>query len=202
MSGRIKKSNPRIHCTDANYREKAFPHLMKDFTGRCAYSLVHTDLAGGETCMEVDHFKPKKKFPKKAHSYKNLMLASRSCNLTKGEEWPSPKMKKQGFEFINPCEEIDYGKHIFENIETGELVAATPKGCYQINKCMLNAKHLVTQRKERTEILALLKSHKPVSLPDSITSIKEAEKELEILISKVSYIKEKYIPYIPPPPNK
>lgn len=197
MSGRIKKSNPKIRCTATNYRRLALPYLKKDFENRCAYSMIHVDLAGGETCMEVDHFKPKKKFPRKAHSYKNLMLASSHCNRAKGEEWPNAELRKQGFEFINPCEEMDYGVHIFENLETGELVYASAKGSYQIAKCMLNAKHLVNQRKQRTLLLNLLESKTPISLPNSI-SIKEADSILRELIKTIN-IKEKLIPYIPPP---
>lgn len=201
MSGRIKKSNPKIRCTATNYRRLALPYLKKDFENRCAYSMIHVVLAGGETCMEVDHFKPKNKPSKKTHSYKNLMLASRHCNSAKGEEWPNAKLRKQGFEFINPCEEMDYGKHIFENIETGKLVPATPKGAYQINKCMLNADHLVTQRKQRTELLNLLKSTKPISLPNDI-QMNEAKIKLKTLINNIENFKERYIPYIPPLPKK
>lgn len=198
MSGRIKKSHPKIHCTDNNYRDLSLPHLMKDFECRCAYSMVHMDLAGGESSMEVDHFKPKKKFPKKANSYSNLMLASRHCNGKKGDAWPTREMKKLGFEFINPCKELDYGNHIFEEIETGKLVGATNKGWYQIDKCMLNAPHLIRQRRDRTKLLKLIRSSVPVCIPEDKT-IQEAERQLKEFRDRISDIEKKYIPYIPPP---
>lgn len=200
MSGRIRKSRPNIKCNASNYRTKALPYLKKDFGCRCAYSMVFLDLAGGETCMEVDHFKPKRKFPRKAHSYSNLMLVSRHCNGNKGDEWPSYVLKKQGFEFINPCKEQDYGKHIFENIETGELVPATPKGAYQIEKCMLNASHLVNQRLDRTKLKRLLEQKTPITIPYT-ESISEGEKHLKELNQTLTDIKSKYIPYIPPLPK-
>ena len=135
MSGRIKKSHPKIRLTASNYRKKALPYLKKDFECRCAYSMIHMDNAGGEMCMEVDHFKPKEKFSRKPHVYSNLMLASRYCNGKKDDAWPSKELRALGFEFINPCEELDYGKHIFEDLNSGKLIGKTPKGCYKKEKC-------------------------------------------------------------------
>jgi hypothetical protein len=150
--------------------------------------------------MEIDHFKPKKKFQRKVHSYSNLMLASRHCNGNKGDEWPSRKEAKQGFGFINPCEEMDYGKHIFEDIETGKLVGVTPKGAYQIAKCMLNARHLVRQRLERTKLRKLLEKKSPVCIPENIP-IFEIEDRINELQQAISDTSSKYIPYIPPLPK-
>lgn len=51
---------------------------------------------------------------------------------------------------------MDYGVHIFENPETHELVGVTPAGRYHIIACDLNADHLVTERRERSLLRALL----------------------------------------------
>ena len=200
MSGRVKKSNPRITFTASNYRKKALPYLMRDFECRCAYSLIHIDNAGGERCMEVDHFKPKKKFSRRPHVYSNLMLASRHCNGSKGDEWPSKELRDKGFKFINPCKEQDYGKHIFEDIETGMLIATSNQGWYQIEKCDLNAEHLVKQRLQRTKLRTILEGKKNIfTIPEGQT-ISDTKEDLITIKVSIEKIKSNCIPYIPPPP--
>lgn len=99
--------------------------------------------------MEVDHYDPsKKKDP--IQNYANLLLASRHCNGNKGEFWPSPEQRRLGIRVINPCEEIDYGLHLFEDPISHKLVGATPTGIAHIELLDLNADHLVEERKQRT----------------------------------------------------
>ena len=128
------------------------------------------------------------------------MLASRHCNGAKGDEWPSKKMKKQGFEFIDPCKEQDYGKHIFEDISSGKLVAVSPKGLYQIEKCDLNADHLVKQRLQRTKLRKLLEKGKSIFTIPENQPILESNKFLGEMKESIENIKSNCIPYIPPPP--
>src|SRR5437870_5323534 len=112
---RIKKgSGPSAKLRDHNVRELAWGDLLKDFESRCAYSMRHVQLAGGERHMEIDHFNPRLKDPAR-NRYRNLMLATRLCNLMKRDKWPKKWQSQKGLRFLNPCREQDYGKHILED---------------------------------------------------------------------------------------
>ena len=52
-----------------------------------------------ELCQgEIDHFRPKSKFPDLVYDWSNWLLACHDCNQTKGAKWPS-----EGY--VDPCEE-------------------------------------------------------------------------------------------------
>lgn len=105
--------------------------------------------------MEVDHFDSRRKNDV-FQNYFNLVLATRHCNGAKSDR-PTAKERSAGLRFLNPCEELDYGKHIFEHPDTHELVGVTPEGIYHIRCCDLNADHLVAERADRAEIIRLLR---------------------------------------------
>lgn len=107
--------------------------------------------------MEVDHFDPRQKNDY-IQKYKNLLLATRHCNGAKGQKWPSKNDLKLGIRFLNPRIEQDYGVHIFEDPITHKLIGVTPAGIYHIRHCDLNAEYLVTERKDRAEVLKLFRS--------------------------------------------
>jgi hypothetical protein len=75
--------------------------------------------------MDVDHFKPKGKH---RNLYSNLMLASRHCNGSKSDIWPTAEDVRSGLRLLNPCKEVDYGQHIFEDKKTYELGPVKVKG--------------------------------------------------------------------------
>src|SRR5579864_2521963 len=105
-SSRIKRRN-RVgrNFTKNNYR-KAFPYLVEDFKGRCAYSMQHVDVIG-DVAMHIDHFDPR--FKRRYNQpYANLNLASSNCNIAKGAHWPNASEQAAGARFLNPCKEQDY----------------------------------------------------------------------------------------------
>jgi hypothetical protein len=156
MAARVRRGEPpKGKLNSKNYRRRALPALLRDFERRCAYSLRHEQQAGGLTHMEVDHFNPTLR-SRLRNKYCNLFLSTRHCNLKKHAYWPTPADQNKGIRFLNCCEEMDYGVHIFENPETHELVGVTPAGRYHIIACDLNADHLVTERRERSLLRALL----------------------------------------------
>src|SRR5438034_11222503 len=101
-------SNPRIRrgsgpsgaLRDHNVRQRDWEHLLRDFESRCAYSMRHIRMAGGERQMEVDHFNPKHR-GKARNAYKNLMLATRHCNLKKRNYWPTLAEQQSGYRILN-----------------------------------------------------------------------------------------------------
>ena len=172
-----KRTGPTKPIKRRKYRE-ALPYLLNDFDGRCAYSLQHPDLFGGLKSMEVDHFDPKKK-KSLIQDYDNLLPASRHCNGSKGQTWPSDKEIKSGIRFLHPRKELDYGPHIVEDLSTGHLIGLTPAGKWQIRVCALNAFHLVKERKRRTDIHRILTQSTPMVLKGDIHKIDDAIKALK-----------------------
>lgn len=165
---RVARQTPKRKFSDSTYK-KAKAFLLRDSQGRCAYSLQHVDRIGFK-CMEVDHFNPQMKGPAR-NKYSNLLPSTRHCNGSKSNHWPSPKARKAGVRFLNPCEEPDYGVHIFEDPKTHELIGSSPAGLYQIRHCDLNAPHLILERVERAKLRELLNACQvtakvPISLLD------------------------------------
>ena len=123
----------------------ALPELLRDFEGRCAYSMQHQSHSGP---LEVDHFDPRQK-KSLIQDYNNLFPASRHCNGKKWNIWPNRGELAAGCRFLNPCKEMDYGEQIFENPDTHELVGVTPAARWHIRVCGLNADHLIQERRRR-----------------------------------------------------
>jgi hypothetical protein len=143
--------------------------------------------------MEVDHFNPR--LPQRLRNrYQNLYLASRHCNNSKRQHWPTPNQIEAGIRFLDCCREWDYGEHIFEDIETHRVKGVSPAGRYQVRMCDLNAPHLVRERRTRSQLRMVLTSWPAV--------IRDLEKSLEVfnLLKLLNSIADRFIPPIPPAP--
>ena len=63
--------------------------LERTFYGLCAYC--------ESTCSgEVDHFRPKSRFPELVYDWANWLLACHDCNHAKGDKWPTGG-------YVDPC---------------------------------------------------------------------------------------------------
>jgi hypothetical protein len=96
---------------------------------RCAYCERTEDYLGGEEAFEVEHFKPKSKFPDLICSYANLYYVCRGCNGHKSETWPSETQLSRGRRFADPCLEDPYVHHLRE-VEDGGVQEVTECGIY------------------------------------------------------------------------
>lgn len=105
--------------------------------------------------MHIDHYNPNLK-KDLVQDYYNLLLAQAHCNLKKGTFWPNSREQAAGLRVINPCEETDYGKHVFECPTSHRLWGATPTGKFHILKLDLNCNHFIDLRRERSRILKIL----------------------------------------------
>jgi len=144
----------------------------------------------GITTMEVDHFNPR--LPNRLrHRYVNLYLASRHCNNSKRQHWPTPAQDKRGLRFLDCCREWDYGKHIFEDVVTHRVFGVTSEGRYHVRMCDLNAPHLINERKIRTQLR--------LALTSSLAIIRDLDKGLELfnLMKLLNEIADRFIPPIP-----
>ena len=174
-----KKPIKRRNCRDA------LPELMRDFGGRCAYSMQHHSRCGA---LEVDHFDPRLK-KELVQDYNNPFPASRHCNGKKSDTWPNKEELASGCRFLNPCEEVDYGEQVFEDSVTHRLMGTTRAAVWHIRVCGLNADHLVYERRRRAEHWTQIKrtailvkgNHEKVG-----ELIKKFREEVELMIPEIA----------------
>lgn len=181
---RIKRGPPPSKPLKRRNYRNALPELIRDFDGRCAYSMQHQSRSG---TLEVDHFDPRKK-KNLIQDYENLFPASRHCNGKKSDTWPSKAESAAGCRFLNPCQEVDYGEQIIEDPRTHKLTGLTPAAKWHIRVCGLNADHLVHERRCRAEHWMTIMNC-PVKVKGDHFHAKElAEKfreEVELMIPKI-----------------
>ena len=189
---RRKQTPPRYYYSHRNYLK----FLLLDFENRCAYSGQHLHRVGGVGGMDIDHHNPKLKHPQK-NAYSNMFLASRHCNGKKSDEWPTPTQRALGLRFLNPCEEQDYGVHLFEDPETFEIWGATPAGRYHIRMLDLNADHLVRERRRRCELRAFRKQPMIVTAlrEDAGNGVRAFSAEVEDMIPVIKQKKKPSLPH-------
>lgn len=164
--------------------QEVLPELMRDFDGRCAYSMQHHSRAGK---LEVDHFDPRLK-KKLIQDYENLFPASRHCNSKKSNKWPNREEIAAGCRFLNPCKETDYGAQIFEDPNTHQLVGINPAARWHIRICGLNAERLVNERAKRAKYWKQLENT-PVSIKGSLENAvalaRSFREEVKLMIPQI-----------------
>jgi len=74
--------------TDSHWR-RFHDDLLDIFFGNCGYC---EEISRGE----MDHFRPKSRFPELVYDWSNWVFACHDCNNFKGEKWPTGG-------FIDPC---------------------------------------------------------------------------------------------------
>jgi len=133
----------------SNY-QRYKPFLRRDFLARCSYCERTEHYLGGEEAFEVEHFKPRARFPDLICAYGNLYYACRKCNAHKSETWPSGDQLARGMRFADPCAEDLCALHLRER-ETGALDALTPCGAYSSRHIRLDREELRRWRRLRSE---------------------------------------------------
>ena len=126
------------YCTNrngeyyTNYREYK-QEIRRDCLGRCVYCDLHENELGGQTVMEIDHFRPRGKFPRLANNPHNLVWSCATCNNKKSNHWSAlgtndTFVGNKGF--IDPFEEnrLDY----FEVGSDGTIIPLKPPAKYII----------------------------------------------------------------------
>lgn len=140
-----RQSPPHFHDC-----EKYRPFLRLDFRHLCAYCERSEAVLGGEDFFQIDHFRPKSKFPDLETHYPNLYYACGKCNLYKWHTWPSASQLANGFRFADPCQEDMYVEHLQESVD-GKLEALTNCGAYTRDSIRLNRSDLLRWRQLRRQ---------------------------------------------------
>lgn len=150
--------------------------------------------------MEIDHFNPHLAGTSR-HKYSNLFLATRHCNGSKSDNWPSKSARKKGIRLLNPCEEVDYGVHIVEHPETHRLIGLTAAGDFHITTCDLNAIHLIEERRDRANIHKLLEETGLTAKGNfgnltALEPIQLLRKEFDKMIPLIPYLPKSHPAYL------
>jgi hypothetical protein len=118
--------------------------VREDFRQQCAYCLMHELLADGEENFELDHFRPKKRFPHLIVQFENIYYACHPCNHFKSSKWPPEALEQQGIGFADLCSD-EFATH-FVSKSDGRWEGVTVRGRYSIDQLRLNRSHLVDLR--------------------------------------------------------
>jgi hypothetical protein len=143
---RVQRSaGPKSAMTQATYRKKALPHLLKDFERRCAYRL-DPDEFRHPSQTHVDHFNCKL-HGRKRHQYNNLMLGCAACNMSKHDK-PVVNPEDKNQRLLNCTEECEFPEHVSESPD-GQWHPLTEAGIYHIGLIGLQERCHQAKRAER-----------------------------------------------------
>jgi len=84
--------------------------LENDYNERCGYTDCHQFWFGGKRTFQIDHFKPKIKFPELLNKYSNLVYSCSYVNRAKSEDLN---------EYLDPCD-CDYNENFYRD-EVGHI---------------------------------------------------------------------------------
>lgn len=117
----------RSNVTELRECEDARLLLEDDFHCLCGYCGKNQKVMHQK--LQIDHFVPRSRDPKRERDYYNLVLACKKCNLSKSDKWPTNNIKlphdgTRGF--VDPASD-DYDNHLERN-EDGYIIAKTNVG--------------------------------------------------------------------------
>ena len=184
----IKRQKP-YPCYSAYRKYKL--HLRRDFLYCCAYCTIHENEWGGLRHFQVEHLRPKSRFPQLIADYENLLYACDVCNCYKGNDWPSDFPLVEGVGYLDPCQH-DYDEHFENEQTTGRTNGLSPPARYMVERLHLNRLHLIRVRQKRMreeelhqrflqqtdELLAMIAdSLEDKSLPEHVLMLLQAFQE-------------------------
>jgi hypothetical protein len=107
-------------------------HLERDFNERCGYTDCSQFWFGGKRTFQIDHFKPRIKYPELECEYSNLVYSCSYVNRAKSDDLN---------EYFDPCN-IDYNQYFLRDY----LGHIYPKGDSSIAKYMYKSLKLYLKR--------------------------------------------------------
>jgi len=97
----IRTYNGKELSVYRSYKES----LAKDFNNRCGYTDCYDFWFGGKRNFQIDHFKPKSKYPDKITKYSNLVYTCSYVNRAKSDDDGN---------YMDPCD-TDYNQHFYRD---------------------------------------------------------------------------------------
>lgn len=121
MAHSFRNATPIRTCTK-KYTDfhKYKDNLANDFHHKCGYTDCSDMWFGGKCTFQIDHIRPKSKYPELSNEYSNLVYCCSYVNRAKWDD-DSPN-------YLDPCT-ADFNVH-FERDDYGRIVPKTPQGTY------------------------------------------------------------------------
>ncbi len=141
------------------YRHKEIKEaLVQLFAGKCAYcesKITQVDYG------DIEHFKPKSKYPLEAVKWENLLLSCKRCNSPayKGDKFPS---QSEGGLLVNPCDDEPNDHFRFEfdvQAKLAIVIGKTKRGETSEKIYGLNKPDLLKQHSTQIRRLVLLAAY-------------------------------------------
>jgi uncharacterized protein (TIGR02646 family) len=140
-------------------------HLVAEAHGKCAYcesKITHVYFG------DIEHIKPKSRFPAESLDPENLVLACALCNNSKGDFW------EEATPLLNPYSDEPNQ----EMLALGYLIARRPgrnRARLTIEQLALNRQALLERRKERIELLQSLADQFMLEPPGRVKDLLRSE---------------------------
>lgn len=107
--------------------------LVKDFRDLCGYCGKNRNYFFDN--FQIDHFRPKSKYPDLKNDYNNLVLSCPICNRNKSDDWPTNDKNvyhNDSIGYVDPAsKEFD---EVFYRYEDGNIFSNYDYGKYMITK--------------------------------------------------------------------
>lgn len=191
IHGTLKIKRRELEITDWS---KHKPELEEDFFGICGYCGKHFKATLCDS--QIEHFIPKKKYPKYANKYSNLILACKVCNNKKRDDWPSNDPTKSitadGKEgYIDPATD-EFDIHLEQSVD-GNIIGKTDVGKYMAKRFgfdyrPMSETHKIKELYEAMQMLRLKKAQGDPSYSSEI--LDEVLLNLEDLRQQIHIQKE------------
>lgn len=151
FNSRTLENKKKLQLIERRYNHDEVKSSLKVmFRKKCAFCESHiTHIDYGQ----IEHFKPKSKYPNFCFEWNNFLLSCAVCNgiTNKGDKFP---LEEEGGPFINPVEEMptNYFKFEFDEVTKKFLIfPKSPRAFTTIKELGLNRDDLVNFR---TNVLA------------------------------------------------
>ncbi len=158
------------------YKQSDVKEALKDmYEGLCCYC---ESPIGIQTYEQIEHLKPKSKFPAAAFNWNNLHLSCEVCNISyKKDQWDGSTP------ILDPTKD-DIKKYLTIDLDTGEIIAINNniRGRVTINTVGLNRKDLVERRNS-----ILLKMKKIIAISINSGELNECKNILLTLSKDMGY---------------
>ena len=138
-----------VKPTDSHWRD-FHSDLSRAFSGLCAYCEERDN-------GEIDHFRPKSRFPELVYAWSNWVFSCHSCNQAKGDGWPLSG-------YVDPCSDSvqDRPENFFRfDTGTGEILPRLElssdrkdKAQETIDDLCLNRGHHLRERLEWLQLVS------------------------------------------------
>lgn len=123
MSHPFRTYTPKRTCKKSRADYHAYkPYLENDFCKKCGYTGCSQIWFGGRRTFQIDHLKPKSKYPHLINDYSNLVYCCSYVNRAKSDD-DSPN-------YLDPCD-VDYNMH-FERNDMGYIIPKSDQARYMV----------------------------------------------------------------------